>query len=294
MKWWFGKKVLFFGRCLLSISILINAKTAFSAENPHDRKKDRYVQACGACHAGNPIENPDRPPALKQPDELTKNCLSCHKKIPLSCSRAVTRDAAVILIEQIPVIALGLRDGSLACDSCHQFHSKQGRGMKQAYTVFLKQAEKINPHRAGIFCIFCHDREPMAEEEGFATLKYGGDRVKICTQCHNNKRARADNHPVNIYPSEGRGVIIDERFPLFDGKVTCITCHDIKCKGGYGETIPKFLRGGPYKERVDACLLCHQRESYKAVNPHDQIDKQGRLRKDRCQYCHILGHILKD
>jgi hypothetical protein len=58
------------------------------------------------------------------------------------------------------------------------------------------------------------------------------------------------------------------------------------CQGGRAEE--NLLRGGPYEKRVDACLSCHSKERYQAVNPHIQIDEKGKIMKDKCLYCHII------
>jgi len=254
--------------------------TGNGKKNPHEMNIEQYGPDCRLCHPADPVGS-QLPPLISA--GMENICQSCHPIIPLSCKMAATKKVTDILLEQIPHLLLRIKEGSLACESCHGVHG--GAVVRTSYSLFLKQAENINPHRSGIFCIFCHDKEPIRETDPL-NLKFGGDGIQVCTQCHNNVRARADNHPVNLYPSEGKGVKLDERFPLYDGKVTCLTCHKIPCKGE--ETKPKFLRGGPYKERVDACLECHQKESYKAINPHDQIDEFGRLRKDRCLYCHII------
>lgn len=252
-------------------------------ENPHVANIEKSIPMCKICHEGDPL-NPVESYIITE--ELSEICLSCHKKFPYSCREASTPAKTAYLVEKIPNIVLKTVNESITCDSCHFVHAEGGKRMKQEYFIFLKQAEKINPHQAGIFCVYCHEKEPIDEDDPL-NLKFDGDRVLICTQCHNNKRARADNHPVNRIPSEGKGVEVDERFPLYDGKITCLTCHDIPCKGE--ETTPKFLRGGPYETRVDACLVCHKQESYKAVNPHEQIDANGRIRKDLCLYCHYIG-----
>jgi len=271
--------------CSLLVLLLIgNKKGMAEVVDPHVLSTERYNETCGKCHPNDP-HDPNKLFTLSE--TLNEVCESCHQQIRMSCKKAITKEVANILLEQIPNLILSTRNESLNCDSCHLVHEEGGKGIKHSYILFLKQVERINPHWAGIFCFYCHDEEPKVEEDPL-NLKFNGDRVAICIQCHNNRRARADNHPVNIRPSEGKGVKLDERFPLNDGKVTCVTCHDIRARCEWVGSRPKFLRGGPYENRVDACLECHQKDSYRAVNPHEQIDEHGRLRKDRCTYCHIL------
>ena len=194
------------------------------------------------------------------------------------------------------------------------------------YANFWYRAQQIDPHRANVFCQLCHDGEPITSQgasqvpsqaspqtpsqgtsqmpsqvpsqgasqspsqmtsqatAGKVTLK--ADRVAVCLQCHDGKKARADNHPVRVVPTKEKGVNVPENFPLSDGKVSCITCHMMPCQGGKIER--NLLRGGPYEKRVDICLTCHMKERYQAVNPHIQVDEKGHILKTKCLYCHII------
>ncbi len=279
---------------LLIISLLFFINGVW-AKDPHNIQHKRYDYTCKRCHLKNPY---DTGGMLSRKELFVEVCLSCHQpplRQPLiSCLRAVKPDTAKILQEQILDFVLKIKEGRIVCESCHRVHIKKDESsLKPEYFFFLKQAERISPHKSNILCIFCHEKEPQSKEDPL-NLKYNGDRILLCLQCHNNTIARADNHPINIMPSKDKGINVNEDiFRLYDRKVTCLTCHDIRCLREE-ERNPKFFRGGLYKERIDACLMCHTKESYKSVNPHEQFDEQGRIRIDRCQYCHIINTPSQD
>jgi len=73
---------------------------------------------------------------------------------------------------------------------------------------------------------------------------------------------------------------------LEDGKVTCLTCHDIylQCQERTFDKIS--LRGVPYRKATDFCFKCHDQKSYVMFDPHEQLDKKGDIVTDKCLYCH--------
>lgn len=83
-----------------------------------------------------------------------------------------------------------------------------------------------------------------------------------------------------------------EDLPLGSRRVVeCKTCHGLKDL----ERIPyrqvdkqavNFLRGGPYARLDDFCIRCHDRKALERPNIHILLDEQGKIREDRCTYCH--------
>ena len=222
--------------------------------------------------------------------DLEKGCFECHPQIPQSCFLTVTPKIYNILKIQMPEFPLPLSYGRITCTSCHwiratEVEEKRPYRLKIEYDAYKEMAEKIEPHKTGVFCFLCHTKEPR-QKDGPLYLKYDKDTVRLCKECHDNKRARADNHPVDVVPSKERMIKIPEDFPLSDGRVTCVTCHQIKCQGE--KKNPLFLRGGPYRSRIEVCLLCHVKDQYKKDNPHDQIAENGDIREDRCLFCHAV------
>lgn len=147
---------------------------------------------------------------------------------------------------------------------------------------------KTDIHFDAKYCLECHEKLPVSTKEKF--LKYGGDFKQLC-RCH-YESDQFHAHPVNFAPSEKSNVKIPKKFPLPDGKVSCTTCHDIviQCRDSREDKIftkgQMFLRGAPHKTRTDICFQCHDRAKYRKYNPHEQIDKNGEVVKQKCFYCH--------
>lgn len=150
------------------------------------------------------------------------------------------------------------------------------------------QEEIVNPHWTGKDCIECH-LEESPKGKG-APLQFDGDSIKLCNRCHETEFARTDIHPVGVPLLDAMKENMPKNFPLENGKVGCLTCHDplppMKEDFARKKVDPTFLRGGPYEVLVKFCFYCHRQEEYKKTNPHKQLDKQGRIDKDRCLFCH--------
>jgi predicted CXXCH cytochrome family protein len=135
-----------------------------------------------------------------------------------------------------------------------------------------------NPHTR---CVACHTTEkPQRGSELFAP---GADPSVSCLNCHDYNE---NHHPVDFAPA----VASVFPFPLFEGKIRCLTCHEIHGGAGH-EGTPKLLRGGPYTEdRRAICFQCHSSERYAAINPHLMLDDNNRFRevngKPVCLLCH--------
>jgi hypothetical protein len=99
-------------------------------------------------------------------------------------------------------------------------------------------------------------------------------------------------HPVDRRPSRNMIDRIPAQFPLWEGQITCITCHDIfiQCEDRPLDRAflkdQKFLRGAPFETEADICFQCHNIESYRMYNPHLQLDAHKEIIKDKCLYCH--------
>src|SRR5574337_1478339 len=69
-----------------------------------------------------------------------------------------------------------------------------------------------NPHSV---CVKCHPTEKP--QPGGALFAPGADPSASCLGCHDYKE---NHHPVDFVPTDSSG----SSFPLFDGKVRCLTC----------------------------------------------------------------------
>jgi len=126
------------------------------------------------------------------------------------------------------------------------------------------KGEYKNPH---ISCVSCHGTENP--QPGSELFKAGTDPSSLCDNCHDY---RINHHPVDYAPADPSSSLV----PLFEGKVRCLSCHEIHGGPGHKGT-PKLLRGGPYADRRDICFKCHVRERYAAIDPHKMLDGTGNI-----------------
>jgi predicted CXXCH cytochrome family protein len=134
-----------------------------------------------------------------------------------------------------------------------------------------------NPHT---FCAGCHTTgKPQAGQTLFPP---GTDPSTLCLNCHDYDK---NHHPVFFKPADASRI----HFPLFDGQVRCLTCHEIH-GGTDHQGTPRLLRGGPYADRRTICFMCHYREQYANINPHIMLTDSGEIREVKgrpvCLVCH--------
>lgn len=146
--------------------------------------------------------------------------------------------------------------------------------------------EATDVHYSAKYCLECHKKTPV--KGGNILLKFEGDFTQLC-RCHGYTPGTYI-HPVDITPSKEKKEMIPIDFPLQDGKLTCITCHDMykQCQPEEKNKLnKKFLRGYPFLHRTDLCFRCHDEKKYKRLDPHKQIDAEGNIIKEKCLYCHV-------
>lgn len=128
-------------------------------------------------------------------------------------------------------------------------------------------------------CRVCH--EPAAEGQG--PLRYGGNVLRLCQSCHDGQHAAREAHVVDVIPSRTMRPRIPSGFPLDDGRLGCLTCHDVT--PACGGKSPIVLRGGPSAGPIAFCLGCHARNDYRPFNAHDQLEGH-QVKADTCRWCH--------
>ncbi|GBE05602.1 MAG TPA: hypothetical protein ENH31_07770 [Nitrospirae bacterium] len=147
--------------------------------------------------------------------------------------------------------------------------------------------ETTDVHYTGKYCPECHEKVPKKGGKKF--LKFAGDYTQLC-RCHGYTPGTYI-HPVNIVPSDEKKKVIPKDLPLEDGKLTCLTCHDIsmQCEGKDRLKVlnKRFLRGAPFAKRTDLCFRCHDERKYKMLDPHNQLTKNGDIVVEKCLYCHV-------
>ncbi len=134
-----------------------------------------------------------------------------------------------------------------------------------------------------MLCTACHTSAAGHD------LQFEGDVTQLCESCHDSRRAGREVHPVNLAPSAAVGERIPPEFPLKNGWVTCLTCHDVRpdCVGRPSDAKPAYrlLRGWQTSEPLAFCSHCHASENFRPFNAHDQMDA-NRARTDTCVWCH--------
>ncbi|WJW76618.1 hypothetical protein QVG61_05880 [Thiohalobacter sp. IOR34] len=150
--------------------------------------------------------------------------------------------------------------------------------------------EKIpNPHWNPDSCDICHLEQPAAD---LSSLRKGA-REEICNTCHSRLASNKLLHTSNIRPRTDmlRRMPRDYRNSMRAQNIVCTTCHDMRSQClpsriSEKKTNPDFVRGGIRKSRSDVCYLCHDQERHVRLNPHEQIDDEGNIRKPSCRLCH--------
>lgn len=147
--------------------------------------------------------------------------------------------------------------------------------------------DTTNIHYTGKYCSECHEKKP--QKGGNKFLKFGGDFTQLC-RCH-GYTPDTYIHPVDIVPSEEKKAKIPSTLPLTEGKVTCVTCHDIYLQCQESKILKqinkRFLRGAPFRKRTDICFECHDEKKYKMLDPHNQLNANGEIIVEKCLYCHL-------
>ena len=151
----------------------------------------------------------------------------------------------------------------------------------------LGQPESLSPttniHFTGRYCAHCHISIPKKGRG--AALKNRGNPNILC-QCHVNTE-RSYWHPVDINPAKSRQVKVPAELPLLNGRISCITCHDLYQQCRKRKIRTDTLRGAPFASRSDFCFRCHDKSAYAPLDPHNQTDKKGNILADSCLYCHL-------
>lgn len=146
--------------------------------------------------------------------------------------------------------------------------------------------ESTNLHFSDKYCKECHEDTP--KRGGDTLLKYDGNYTQLC-RCHGYTPGTYI-HPVDIIPTEKKKSAIPEDFPLENGMVTCITCHDmyLQCQVNPRQEAlnRRFLRGAPYVSRTSLCFKCHDEKKYSMLDPHNQLTETGKIIEEKCLYCH--------
>lgn len=142
-----------------------------------------------------------------------------------------------------------------------------------------------NPHWSKQRCNACHE--------------INGDRPQpidphtvdaLCLSCHDGKKAVAEAHPIGRLASAA-GKSPPSEWPLVDGRIACLTCHDIRRHCDPDVVRPgvnsALVRDFASDRRMDFCNHCHEGENLRRYNPHVQLAKSGAVNEQSCLICHV-------
>ena len=156
----------------------------------------------------------------------------------------------------------------------------------------LTLAQVPNPHWRRDACQACHSGTPTR-----ANLKLrDADVNRLCNTCHAALSDHSYIHPVGMPVPKDMQARLSKPFAQAvaraSGTISCIACHDVPMtclpqRAGERALNPRFFREGPYqRDRSALCYRCHDPAQYARLDPHDQVDKDGRLRESSCLVCH--------
>ncbi len=146
-----------------------------------------------------------------------------------------------------------------------------------------------NPHWNSALCTDCH------AQEGEKLLPLAAEAVDAkCISCHDGKKAPDEAHPVG-WRADGPRTHAPEGWPLVDGRIGCLTCHDIQRHCDASAKRPDengiMLRGFDARNPYSTCTKCHA-EQPGAMNPHRSGNGNMAWTTTSCAFCHTSSPKL--
>lgn len=147
-----------------------------------------------------------------------------------------------------------------------------------------------NPHFDKTQCGACHvlrdgQAAPIAAQETDA----------LCLSCHDGRQAVAEAHPIARI-SETAQTRTPVGWPTIDGRIGCLTCHDIRrhCDNPVRPVSNAALvRGYDPLTPLASCRQCHVTESWRA-NPHRGAVAGANSPTASCGFCHVRGSGMNE
>jgi predicted CXXCH cytochrome family protein len=239
----------------------------FVKKNPHVNQKERGL--CVFCHQTEPTKM-DTEKTVRFRFGILKTCNFCHNMAEKN--HPVNVDKNILPPRSLP------RDvnGSITCATCHNPHGTTDtlHFLRREYIVSLEASRNFNPHIND--CQACHKTTPKKGtplETIYAGLRYGGVIGLLCNSCHGTHNI----HPVDIAPAPD--MTVSDELPLDgNGKINCVTCHDMNCGGG---TVKVRLYNEKDRTMKALCYSCHDEKKFAKTNPHKDIEAG-----EGCLFCH--------
>ncbi len=166
------------------------------------------------------------------------------------------------------------------------------------------QVSVINPHWQQDGCPSCHKMDAET------TIPIAPDQVDlVCLSCHNGTKARSKVHPIHRILPDTYLFTKPADWPLIDGKLGCLTCHDVKktCDKSLNRPLvnPLFLRDRWAGNQQKFCQNCHTASIVNISVPHIMISgsndiinmsEKNEIEEPVCLLCHLElldRHALK-
>lgn len=169
-------------------------------------------------------------------------------------------------------------------------------------SVKPKAPSPIKPHWHSDRCDSCH------KDQGDSQVAIAPEKVTpLCLTCHNGQVAPMESHPIGRRLQNNSEFQHPESWPLLEGKMGCLTCHDVvkACQKDKKRPLsdPYFLRDRWMGRKELFCQNCHKKRSYQKFSPHimlsgsdDIIDIAGenKAKEKICLFCHTqpMDHTL--
>lgn len=252
-------------------------------KTPH-KGKAGGTRTCSFCHSVQPREGV--PVELSR--RLIEVCDFCHAATKGGHYLMVNPFADPNLAAEVAASTLPKQDGAYTCISCHNPHGGTGEAklLRHEFIELALKSGRIRPHYQVSLCRSCHAAMPRAPR-GAPDAQLlpeiplrEADPNRLCNRCHESGLSKANAHPIRAVSDRIRERLPPD-WPLFNGSLTCITCHTAGDSPYFDAANPNFLRGGPYENRNDICWQCHLQEELALLNPHQDVQS------DRgCELCH--------
>ena len=232
---------------LICFTVLAIGIVVYSYKNSSPHKFNFMEGECGSCHIS--YEYP-----VKFKDNITALCNKCHEK-DNAMSHIVGVKPSMYLGDDFPLD----ERGEMTCNTCHDIHSETIDPLTKKRTYLLRSKlrgkdlcddchlETMNVLMPG--AVPRHSEITSDAHFGYYTTKGGQiDAVsEKCISCHsgdiaeaihytlNGEKSMGGSHPIGgnyrisyarsrdlKYPDD-----IDSRIKFFEGKMGCVSCHDI-------------------------------------------------------------------
>ena len=122
--------------------------------------------------------------------------------------------------------------------------------------------EIIDPHAEPATCSSCHSENPTEEDVQSDEYRLLADTIDdMCHICHPYDCCRINslkghNHPSNVSKWDVENFTEPENLPLFNGMITCSTCHYHRKADISGQGYKMVRLVAVSLERVDWTKLC--------------------------------------